>query len=99
MSTSGSRSRKVLEVAPDLQQPRVDHYRRAMESGEPCTFETFGEPFGVPGSRRAPIGARKACPSISRHHFKNQAEQALKKSEHASVTCSSRRPQHHHRRL
>ena len=74
--------RDLLEVAPDLyHSPSLGYYQRAMETGEPCTFETYWEPSGVWVEVRAYPSEDGLSVYFHDISFKHHAEQALKKSE------------------
>ncbi|THC44253.1 EAL domain-containing protein [Massilia sp. Mn16-1_5] len=74
--------RNLLEVAPDLHNsPSLAYYRRAMETGEACAFETYWEPSGVWVEARAYPSEDGLSVYFHDISFKRQAEQALRKSE------------------
>jgi diguanylate cyclase (GGDEF)-like protein/PAS domain S-box-containing protein len=74
--------RNLLEVAPDLHgSPALEHYRRAMETGVACSFETYWEPSGTWVEARAYPSEDGLSVYFHDISFKHQAEQALKKSE------------------
>ena len=74
--------RNLLEVAPDLHSsPSLAYYRRAMETGEACAFETYWEPSGAWVEARAYPSEDGLSVYFHDISFKRQAEQALKKSE------------------
>ena len=74
--------RNLLEVAPDLHtSPSLAYYRRAMETGETCAFETYWEPSGTWIEARAYPSEDGLSVYFHDISFKRQAEQALKKSE------------------
>jgi diguanylate cyclase (GGDEF)-like protein/PAS domain S-box-containing protein len=74
--------KNLLEVAPDLHDsPSLVYYRRAMESGEACSFETFWEPSGTWVEVRAYPSEDGLSVYFHDITFKHQAEEALKKSE------------------
>jgi diguanylate cyclase (GGDEF)-like protein/PAS domain S-box-containing protein len=74
--------KNLLEVAPDLHDsPSLGYYRRAMETGEACSFETFWEPSGTWVEVRAYPSEDGLSVYFHDITFKHRAEQALKKSE------------------
>jgi len=74
--------RNLLEVAPDLyDSPSLGFYRRAMETGEACAFETFWEPSSTWVEVRAYPSEEGLAVYFHDISFKHQAEEALKKSE------------------
>ena len=74
--------KNLLDVAPDLRDsPALDYYRRAMETGVACSFETFWEPSGTWVEARAYPSDDGLSVYFHDITFKYQAEQALKKSE------------------
>ena len=74
--------KNLLEVAPDLHDsPSLGYYRRAMETGEACTFETYWEPSAVWVEVRAYPSEDGLSVYFHDISFKHQAEQALRKSE------------------
>jgi diguanylate cyclase (GGDEF)-like protein/PAS domain S-box-containing protein len=82
VDAGASLGKYLLDVAPDLiHSESLGHYRRAMETGVACTFETFWEPSRVWIEVRAYPSEDGLSVYFHDITFKYQAEQALKKSE------------------
>lgn len=74
--------RPLLEIAPDLvHSPSLERYRRAMETRQPDTFETFWEPRQVWTEARVYPHADGISVYFHEITAKREAEQALRKSE------------------
>ena len=72
----------LLEIAPDLlHSPSLGHYRRAMETRQPVTFEEFWEPRQVWLEVRVYPHADGISVYFHEITAKRDAEQALRKSE------------------
>jgi len=74
--------RPLLEIAPDLlHSPSLGRYRRAMETRQPDSFETFWEPRQVWLEARVYPHADGISVYFHEITAKREAEQALRKSE------------------